>query len=272
MCRERQLSLGRKLKNDCHMTEPLSLEINRSVPVERTPLGDGRSWVDLRPGFVPKADVLFESTLATTNWRQSEVWRFDHYVEERRLGARFRADKLEEGLLKDVLTQTSLHLQSVYRARLNGVAGILYRSGEDFQGLHSDRVLTWLDDTLIAILVLGERRPFRLRQRNTFSSTSARSAAPGTPPTAAFSEPREGDVVFNPGHGDLLVMGGRCQRDWLHAVPEFATENPRISLTWRWTSKRGKPDTGPRKSDGKHYSDRPRVKGTRSRPVPPQTY
>jgi len=241
------------------MTEPLDLEINRRAPVERTPLGDGRSWVDLRPGFVPKAHELFESTLATTSWRQSEVWRFDHYVEERRLGARFHLDKLSEGLLKDVLVQTSLHLQAAYRARLSGVAGILYRSGEDFQGLHSDRGMTWLDDTLIAILVLGEPRPFRMRPQMGLAGQ-------------AGPEPQAEDVVFNPGHGDLLVMGGRCQRDWLHAVPAFATQHSRISLTWRWTSKRGKPDTSPRRSDGKHYSDRPRVRGTRTRSVPPQTY
>ena len=239
------------------MTEPLPLEINRKAAVQRIPLGDGRSWVDLRPGFVPRAQELFETTLATTEWRQSEVWRFDHYVEERRLGARFRPDKLDEGLLKDVLTQTSLHLEMAYRARLSGVAAILYRSGEDFQGLHADRGMTWLDETLIAILVLGEPRPFRLRPQ------SSRQVQEGP-------ESQEEDVVLSPGHGDLLVMGGRCQRDFLHAVPAFNTDHPRISLTWRWSSKRGKPDTSPRYSDGKHYSDRPLVRGTRSRLAPPE--
>jgi hypothetical protein len=225
------------------MTDPLLLEINRRAPVQRIPLGDGRSWVDLCPGFVPRAQELFDTTLATTQWKQSEVWRFDHYVEERRLGARLRADSLSEGLLKDVLTQTSMHLEMAYRARLSGVAAILYRSG--------------LDDTLIAILVLGEPRPFRLR---------ARSGIQGH----AGPEPQADDVVLHPGHGDLFVMGGRCQRDWLHAVPAYETENQRISLTWRWSSKRGKPDTSPRRSDGKHYSDRPRVRGTRSRLAPPE--
>ena len=239
------------------MTDPLPLEINRRAPVQRIPLGDGRSWVDLCPGFVPRAQELFETTLATTQWKQSEVWRFDHYVEERRLGARLRADSLSEGLLKDVVTQTSMHLEMAYRARLSGVAAILYRSGEDFQGLHSDTGMTWLDDTLIAILVLGEPRPFRLR---------ARSGIQGH----AGPEPQADDVVLHPGHGDLFVMGGRCQRDWLHAVPAYETENQRISLTWRWSSKRGKPDTSPRRSDGKHYSDRPRVRGTRSRLAPPE--
>jgi hypothetical protein len=54
------------------------------------------------------------------------------------------------------------------------------------------------------------------------------------------------DVVLTPGEGDLLIMGGACQREWLHGVPRAATDRPRISLTWRWTSRRGRPDTNPR--------------------------
>jgi len=61
--------------------------------------------------------------------------------------------------------------------------------------------------------------------------------------------------VLLPGHGDLLVMGGACQRDWLHTVPPAVTELPRISLTWRWTSKRGRPDTNPTYYDGRAFSD-----------------
>ena len=33
-----------------------------------------------------------------------------------------------------------------------GVGGLLYRNGDDFQGMHSDRELKWLDDTLIGIV------------------------------------------------------------------------------------------------------------------------
>ena len=63
-----------------------------------------------------------------------------------------------------MLRQTELHLRSRFRVPFTGVAAILYRNGEDFQGLHSDREMRWLDDTLIAIVVLGARRPFVLRR------------------------------------------------------------------------------------------------------------
>jgi alkylated DNA repair dioxygenase AlkB len=125
--------------------------------------------------------------------------------------------------------------------------GILYRTGEDFQGMHSDREMRWLDDTLIAIVVLGQRRPFVFRSR---------SVQPG-------EGDRSSDIVYEPGEGDLLVMGGACQRSWLHGVPAADTANPRISLTWRWTSRRGRPDTNPTYFDGRQFSDRPRQPGTR---------
>jgi alkylated DNA repair dioxygenase AlkB len=36
------------------------------------------------------------------------------------------------------------------------------------------------------------------------------------------------------GHGDLLVMGGACQREWEHAIPKTAKPcGPRISIQFR---------------------------------------
>ena len=47
--------------------------------------------------------------------------------------------------------------------------------------------------------------------------------------------PRGGgdSVSFQMGHGDLLVMGGSCQRTWEHAVPKVAHAGPRISVQFR---------------------------------------
>ncbi|MEO9221420.1 MAG: alpha-ketoglutarate-dependent dioxygenase AlkB, partial [Mycobacteriaceae bacterium] len=36
------------------------------------------------------------------------------------------------------------------------------------------------------------------------------------------------------GHGDLIVMGGSCQRTWEHAIPKSARPTgPRISVQFR---------------------------------------
>ena len=100
---------------------------------------------------------------------QNEILRYDKYVPEKRLGAGLAIDR------SALLRQTSMHLRSKYRVEFSGVGALLYRDGEDFQGLHSDREMRWLDDTLIAIVVLGERRPFVFRDERRCRRT--RSAA-----------------------------------------------------------------------------------------------
>ena len=225
------------------------LTIDRRAPATRTLLGPG-GWADLVPGFVRDPVAAFEQVHTATPWQQTEVLRYDRYVPEKRLAAGLRADSLP------LLRQADLHLASAYRKPFTGVAAILYRDGHDFQGLHSDREMRWLDDTLIAIVVLGQRRPFVFRPRAPLAEVVERIPA-GTGPD---------DIVLMPGEGDLLVMGGDCQRTWLHGVPAADTDQPRISLTWRWTSKRGRPDTNPSYFDGRQFSDRARQPGTRTRP------
>jgi alkylated DNA repair dioxygenase AlkB len=226
------------------------LHIDRHATVERVTLPPS-SWVEIVPGFVRDAAAVFSALHETVTWQQTEVLRYDRYVPERRLGAGLRNDA------HPVLNQIDLHLRSRFRVPFTGVAAILYRDGHDFQGLHSDREMRWLDDTVIAIVVLGTRRPFVLRPR----------LGKGVPVERVPAGSDPADVVLTPGEGDLLVMGGACQREWLHGVPAASTDRPRISLTWRWTSRRGRPDTNPTYYDGRHFSDGPRLPGSRSRSV-----
>jgi alkylated DNA repair dioxygenase AlkB len=232
---------------DVVVTERHGLRIRRDADARRIELSEG-SWIDLFDGFVVAPDDEFESVCAGTSWQQAEVLRYDRYVPERRLSAALTSDS------NRLLRQTGLHLEARYRQRFTGVAAILYRDGDDFQGLHSDREMRWLDDTLIAIVVLGDRRPFALRPRGRWDGAPDRSP-PGT---------LADDVLLMPGQGDLLVMGGRCQRDWLHGIPPAPGASARISLTWRWTSRRGRPDTNPTYGDGRQFSDRSPRPGTRT--------
>ncbi|MEQ1703968.1 MAG: DNA repair protein, partial [Ilumatobacteraceae bacterium] len=165
-----------------------ALAIDRRAATQRTNL-DAASWVDVVPGFVRDASAAFDAL-------QAEVLRYDKYVAEQRLSAGLRPDS------RPLLRQTDLHLRSVYRQQFDGVAAILYRTGDDFQGLHSDRAMRWLDETLIAIVVLGQRRPFVIRPRGSWTESLADRVPSGK---------GEHDLVLLPGEGDLLVMGGRCQ-------------------------------------------------------------
>ncbi len=234
------------------MTTPAEeLHIDRRAPVERIPLAPS-SWVELVPAFVREAAGAFSELHESLAWTQTEVLRYDKYVPEKRLGVGVRNDAYP------LLRQTDLHLRSRFQVPFTGVSAILYRDGQDFQGLHSDREMRWLDDTVIAIVVLGARRPFVLRPRLERGVPVERVPAGAAPD----------DVILTPGEGDMLVMGGACQREWLHGVPAApAVDQPRISLTWRWTSRRGRPDTNPTYYDGRQFSDRAGRPGSRTRPA-----
>jgi hypothetical protein len=226
------------------------LRIDRQARVDRIEL-EPTSWVDVVGGFVRDPETAFAELRDTLPWQQAEVLRYDHYVPERRLSIGVRSDS------HPLFRQTDLHLRSRYRVPFTGTAAILYRDGQDFQGLHSDREMRWLDDTLIAIVVLGARRPFVLRRRRG-----------GVPVERVPAGDDPDDLVLTPGEGDMLVMGGACQREWLHGVPAApAADRPRISLTWRWTSRRGRPDTNPTFYDGRHFSDGSTQAGSRTRPA-----
>ena len=229
-------------------TPSADLSINRRAPVERIQL-DETSWVDVIEGFVRSPDDQLHWFLDSVHWSQQEVLRYDRYVPERRLGAGLRPDAVP------MLRQADLHLQSVYRQPFDGVAALLYRDGRDFQGLHSDREMRWLDDTVIAIVVLGVRRPFVFRARTAWTTALAQKVPSGQ---------GADDRILLPGEGSMLVMGGRCQADWLHGVPAADTDDPRVSLTWRWARRTGRPDTNPGYADARQFSDRPRRSGYRS--------
>ena len=106
-----------------------ALTINRLASVARTPLGEG-SWVDLVSGFVRNAHDVMSAMHSATVWQQNETLRYDRYVPERRLSAGLRSQS------QPLLHQTGMHLRATYGQPMEGVAAILYRTGEDFQGLN----------------------------------------------------------------------------------------------------------------------------------------
>ena len=121
------------------------------------------------------------------------------------------------------------------------MALVQYRDERDSVGFHRDRELRWLDDTVIGVLTLGVRRPWLMR--------------PITGDRYRLDDDLADAVDLSPASGDLFVMGGRCQADWLHAVPKVhGRVAPRISAQWRWTSRRGRRDTNPGFYAPRHFS------------------
>ena len=209
--------------------EPASAgpHVDRGVEVERLELGGG-AWVDVARGWMAGADELYAVLLAGVSWQTSRLFRYDHYVEERRLGASWRRGS---PLPHPALAEATRTLQHRYHVEFEGFGLIQYRDGHDGQAFHRDTDMRWLDDTVIAILTLGAPRPWLLRPRS-----SRHDDVPGKGATHDLA----------PGSGDLLVMGGRCQADWEHSVPYLPARplTPRISIQWRFAHRRGRPFMG----------------------------
>src|SRR5688500_12529800 len=176
-----------------------SAHVDREASVERLELGGG-AWVDVARGWMVGAEELYDHLLATVAWQTSQLFRYDHVVEERRLGASWRSGT---PLPHPALAEATRVLQHRYRAQFDGFGMIQYRDGTDGQAFHRDTDMRWLDDTVIAILTLGAQRPWLLRPR-----TAKFEYGPGRGATHDLA----------PGPGDLIVMGGRCQADWQHSV------------------------------------------------------
>jgi alkylated DNA repair dioxygenase AlkB len=181
--------------------------------VQRTELSRG-AWVDLRPRWVDGADALFERLHDAVPWRAERRPMYDRVVDVPRLLCFYDED---EPMPDETLVGARAALDAHYAAELGEpfrTAGLcLYRDGRDSVAWHGDRIGRGnTHDTMVAIISLGAPRALLLRP-----------AGGGGPA-----------LRHEVGHGDLLVMGGSCQRTWEHAVPKTARPvGPRISVQFR---------------------------------------
>lgn len=183
----------------------------------RTELADG-AWVDHYPGWVVGADTLFGRLVDDVGWRAEERPMYDRVVAVPRLIAFFDAGTaLPDPALDEARRALSAHYAGEPGGPLVTTGLCLYRDGDDSVAPHGDRIGRGrTEDTVIAIVSLGERRRFLLR------------------PVGGGAARR-----FEVGRGDLLVMGGSCQRTWEHAVPKTRRPiGPRISVQFRQTDVR----------------------------------
>jgi alkylated DNA repair dioxygenase AlkB len=184
--------------------------------VRRTPLDRG-AWVDLRRGWLAGSGAVFTRLAETVPWRAGKRQMYDKVVAVPRLLCFYGED---EPLPDPVLTAARQALSDYYGPELGEpfrTAGLcLYRDGRDSVAWHGDTIGRGrTEDTVVAILSLGTPRPLLLRPRGKVGGGSR-------------------PLRFEVGHGDLLVMGGSCQRSWEHAVPKTAQPvGPRISVQFR---------------------------------------
>lgn len=181
--------------------------------LRRTVLGDG-AWIDVLPGWLVGSATLFERLATAVPWHAERRTMYERVVDVPRLLAHYREG---EPLPDPALTRVRAELSGHYAEELGEpfvTAGLCYyRDGHDSVAWHGDRVGRGArEDTMVAIVSVGEPRPLLLRPCS------------GGGPT----------VRQRLGHGDLIVMGGSCQRTWEHAVPKTGRPvGPRISIQFR---------------------------------------
>jgi len=166
---------------------------------------DATSWVEHVPGWLSGSDELLQELIETAQWEQRTRWIVDRRMAEPRLTAEY----------PDLVTapQPMLHttaevLSKHYGVPYDGLWINYYRDHHDSTGWHGDRGR--LPECIVPVLSLGATRRFLLKPHD-----GGRSS------------------VLVPAGGDLIVMGGRCQRDWRHCVPkQTSPTGARISVNY----------------------------------------
>jgi alkylated DNA repair dioxygenase AlkB len=196
---------------DLAVTDHRALVPIGSVLTHQT-LGRG-AWVDLLPGWLGDTGSLFEDLLQQVPWQAERRQMYERVVDVPRLLSFYGED---DPLPHSELVTARETLNAHYADELGEpfmTAGLcLYRDGRDSVAWHGDTIGRGKsEDTMVAIISLGSPRHFLLR-------------------------PRGGGATIRHvlGHGDLIVMGGSCQRTWEHAIPKTTRPvGPRISVQFR---------------------------------------
>jgi alkylated DNA repair dioxygenase AlkB len=183
-----------------------------AVRPERVPLRGG-AWVDVQRGWLAGSAPLFARLAESVPWRAERRQMYDRTVDVPRLLCFYGEHApLPDPALDACRDALDAHYAGELGERFVTAGLCFYRDGRDSVAWHGDTIGRGsTEDTMVAILSLGEARPLLLRPRGGGHT-----------------------LRYNLGHGDLIVMGGSCQRTWEHAVPKSARPTgPRISVQFR---------------------------------------
>jgi alkylated DNA repair dioxygenase AlkB len=192
--------------------EPLQPSLfAESEPVADTGFGtvehlelDAASWLEYAPGWLAGDARLYDALTRGVQWHQPEVRMYDRMVKTPRLVGNVGPE------VDPVIPHLVDILSGRYGIRLDRVSAGWYRTGIDSVAWHGDRIARDLPHSIVATVSLGGPRRFLIRPKG-----GGRS------------------IGFDLGRGDLVVMGGACQRLWEHTIPKAAAAPPRIALMFR---------------------------------------
>jgi len=180
------------------------------------------AWLDHEPAWLARddADRSLAAIRNELTWEQREIVLFGRRILQPRLiawagdlGYRYSGQTIEPRPFTPSVGELLARVNARAGASFNHVLVNRYRSGEDSMGLHADDEPELGPDPLVAIVSLGAARRFVVVPRR---------------------KQDQGRREIRLEHGALLVMGGSCQRHYVHGVPrQPGGAGERISLTFR---------------------------------------
>lgn len=200
-------SLGPEADADLDATGGVPVVVDQTfATVERVQL-DATSWVEHVRGWLRGDEALMQLLMAEAEWEQRSRWMYTREVEEPRLTAEYPVvAEAPQPVLHHLADVLSAH----YARRYTRLWMNWYRDHRDGTGWHADRPADQQTEAVIPVLSLGATRRFLIRPET------------GGPSTTIVTH-----------GGDLVVMGGRCQRDYRHSVPKQAqAAGARLSLNF----------------------------------------
>jgi alkylated DNA repair dioxygenase AlkB len=177
----------------------------------RRELTDG-AWVDVARSWLAAPDDVFTTLVEQVPWHAERRQMYDRLIDVPRLVHTYMiGEELPHPLLTEARDALSAHYADELGEPFRTAGCCYYRDGRDSVAWHGDTIGRGSSaDTMVAIVSLGDPRRLHLRPRGGGDS-----------------------IAIEMGHGDLVVMGGSCQRTWEHAVPKVAHAGPRISVQFR---------------------------------------
>jgi alkylated DNA repair dioxygenase AlkB len=186
--------------------------------LERIVLARG-AWLDVGRAWLRGEAELFELLLERVAWKSESRVMYDRTVEVPR---RYAVLNDRGASLHPIVDEMRTALDARYATKFERVSVALYRDGRDSVAWHGDYVARRMPEALVATVSVGAPRKFLVR------------------PTGGGRS-----MALSLGWGDLLVMGGSCQRTYQHAIPKVVRADPRIAIMFRPKWEEKDPDEPP---------------------------